>query len=250
MSSLVWPSLDTLHANARKVFRRGGGTRPEVLLVEISGRQAVLKDYARSDPWFRRLVGPASARREARALQLLDGVAGVPRLFGRPARDAVLLEYIPGVSARELKRGAFSPEFFERFYRLVENIHRRGVAHCDLRSTGNILVGPDGAPYAVDFVAHFKQGAWWNPLTRWIFRKFCEADRTAVARLKRSHAPELLTAAEQAALARDRNTPLERAARAVGKSIRNISRWLLTRRSSKVRPDVVLGKGVTHDKKE
>ena len=223
------PSLEELHRRAQRVFRRGGGTRPEVLLVEIDGQPAVLKDYARSDPWFRRLVGPLSARREARALERLDGLAGVPRLLGRPARDALLLEYIPGVTARELKRGAVSAEFFERFYRLVAAIHSRGVAHCDLRSTGNILLGPNGEPHAVDFVAHFKQGEWWNPLTRWIFRKFCHADRTAVARLKRSLAPELLTAQEQADLARDRNTPLERAARAVGKSIRNVSRWLLTR---------------------
>lgn len=250
MPSVPSPSLDSLHARAQKVFRRGGGTRPEVLLVEVDGKLAVLKDYAHSDPWFRRLIGPLSARREARALELLDGVAGVPRLLGRPARDAVLIEYVSGVSARELKRGSLTPEFFERFYRLVEDIHRRGVAHCDLRSTGNILIGPDGAPYAVDFVAHFKQGRWWNPLTRWIFRKFCEADRTAVARLKRSHAPELLTAAEQAALARDRNTPLERAVRVIGKGIRNLSRWLLTRRSSKVRPDAVLHKGVRYDDEE
>jgi predicted Ser/Thr protein kinase len=250
MSPFPRLSLEALHARAQKVFRRGGGSRPEVLLVDLDGRPAVLKDYAHSDPWFRRLIGPLSARREARALELLDGVAGVPRLFGRPARDAVLLEYVPGTTARELKRGELPPGFFDKFYRLVEDIHRRGVAHCDLRSTGNILVGPNGEPYAVDFVAHFKQGEWWNPLTRWIFRKFCEADRTAVARLKRSHAPELLTEQEQAALARDRKTPLERGARMVGKSIRNIGRWLLTRRSSKVRPDVVLGKGVTPDDKE
>jgi predicted Ser/Thr protein kinase len=224
------PSLEELHRRAQRVFRRGGGTRPEVLLVEIEGRPAVLKDYAHADPWFRRLIGPLSARREARALELLDGLTGVPRLLGRPAPDALLLEYVPGVTARELKRGALPAEFFERFYGLVAAIHARGVAHCDLRSTGNILIGPNGQPYAVDFVAHFKQGEWWNPLTRWMFRKFCHADRTSVARLKRSLAPELLTEQEQVALARDRNTPLERAARAVGKSIRNVGRWLLTRR--------------------
>ncbi len=230
MSFLQESTLDELHARAQRVFRRGGGTRPEVLLVEFHGKPAVLKDYARSDPWFRRLVGPLSARREARALRQLEGVAGVPRLLAIFGKEALLLEYIPGISARELKRGAFRPEFFERFYRLIEDIHRKGVAHCDLRSTGNILLGPDHAPYIVDFVAHFKRGRWWNPLTRWMYGKFCEADRVAVARLKRSFAPELLTADEKAALARDRKTPLERGARMVGKSIRHISRWLLTHR--------------------
>jgi len=224
-------TLDQLRAHTQKVFREGRGSRPEVSLVEFNGKTAVLKDYTRSDPRFRRLIGPTSARREARALQILDGVPGVPRLLARPAREAVLMEYVPGVSTREITRGALAPEFFERFYRLIEDIHRRGVAHCDLRSRGNILLGPGGQPYIVDFVAHFKQGEPWNPLTRWMFRKFCEADRTSVARLKQALAPELLTEGEQAALARDRKTPLERVARMIGKSFRNLSRWLLTRRA-------------------
>src|SRR3990172_9551284 len=141
--------VDELRAHTRKVFRHGGGTRPDVRLVEFDGKPAVLKDYAHSDPWFRRLVGPLSARREARALRQLEGAPGVPRLLATLGKDALLLEYIPGTSARELKRGAFRPEFFERFYRLIADIHRRGVAHCDLRSTGNILLGPGHKPYIV-----------------------------------------------------------------------------------------------------
>jgi predicted Ser/Thr protein kinase len=225
------PALNELRARTRKIFRKGGGSRPEVSVVEFNGDAAVLKDYTRSDPAFRRLIGPVSARREARALQLLDGVRGVPRFLLRPSRDAVLMEYVAGTSMSEVKRGGLAPEFFERFYRLVDEIHRRGVAHCDLRSRGNILLGPDGEPYIVDFVAHFKQGQRWNPLTRWMFGKFCEADRTAVARLKQALAPQLLTELEHAALARDRKTPLERLARMIGKSFRHLSRWLLTRRA-------------------
>lgn len=232
MSSPIFPpALDDLRAHTQKIFREGGGSRPEVSVVEFDGHAAVLKDYTRSDPKFRRLIGPMSARREAAALQLLDGVQGVPRFLARPAPDAVLMEYIPGVSMSELKRGQLAPEFFERFYRLVDDIHRRGVAHCDLRSRGNILLGPDGQPYIVDFVAHLKRGRRWNPLMRWVFGKFCEADRTAVARLKQALAPQLLTESEHAALARDRKTPLERVARMIGKSFRSLSRWLLTRKS-------------------
>src|SRR6266566_5928726 len=225
MSSHLSVVLGDLHARAQRVFRAGGGSRAEVALVEFDGQPAVLKDYTRSDPWFRRLVGPVSARREAQALRLLDGVPGVPRLLATLGRYALVLEYIPGASARELKRGAFAPAFFERFYRLVERIHERGVAHCDLRSAGNVLLGPGAEPYIVDFTAHFKRNRPWNPLTRWIYQKFCAADRTAVARLKKSHAPELLTAEELEWLARDRKTPLERGARMAGTSIRNVGRW-------------------------
>jgi predicted Ser/Thr protein kinase len=230
MTPLQGLSHKELRDHAVKTFRQGGGSRPDVLLIQVGGEEAVLKDYSRADPWFRRLVGPLSARREARALRQLDGVRGVPRLLRVVDREALLLEHVPGTSARHAPPGGLTPEFFERFYRLVERLHEAGVAHCDLRSQGNILVGADGEPHVVDFTAHFRRGRSWNVVTRWMYRKFCEADRVAVARLKRSHAPDLLTDAEKQALARDRNTPLERTARFIGKSVRNLSRWLLTRR--------------------
>ena len=231
MTSLQDLSLQELCARATKTFRHGGGSRPEVLLISSNGEQAVLKDFSKSDPWFRRVVGPLSARREARVLEQLRGARGVPRLLRRVGRDALLLEYIAGASAREAPPGGLTPPFFERFYRLVERLHESGVAHCDLRSQGNILIGADGEPHVVDFAAHFRRGRSWNPVSRWLYAKFCEADRVAVARLKKSHAPELLTETEIQALARDRKTWLERSARFIGKSVRNVSRRLLTKRT-------------------
>lgn len=223
-------SLVALRIRVVKTFRQGGGSRPDVLLVDASGTLAVLKDFSKTDPWFRRWVGPLSVRREARALRQLEGARGVPHLLRVFGREALLLEYIPGSNAKEVPAGGLTPQFFERFYRLVDRLHEHGIAHCDLRSQGNILVGTDGEPHVVDFAAHFRRGRTWNIAARWMYEKFCEADRVAVARLKRSHAPELLTDLEKQALARDRKTLLERGARLIGKSVRNASRWLLTRR--------------------
>src|SRR4030065_1501297 len=92
--------LEELRAHAVKTFRRGGCSRPDVLLIRTDGEQAVLKDDGSSDPWFRRVVGPLSARREARALAQLQGARGAPRLLRRVGRYALLLEYFPGGSAR------------------------------------------------------------------------------------------------------------------------------------------------------
>ncbi len=223
-------SLADLRTRVVKTFRQGGGSRPDVLLVDTRGALAVLKDFSKADPWFRRCVGPLSVRREARALKQLHGTSGVPELFQVFGGEALLMQYIPGANAKQVPAGGLTPQFFERFYRLVDRLHASGIAHCDLRSQGNILVGEDGEPHVVDFAAHFRRGRSWNVAARWMYQKFCEADRVAVARLKRSHAPELLTEAEKQALARDRKTLLERSARLIGKSIRNISRWLLTRK--------------------
>ena len=189
MGPLEELSLEELRAHTVKTFRQGGGSRPDVLLIKVGDEKAVLKDYSKADPWFRRLIGPLSVRREARALRQLESVPGVPRLLRIVNRDAMLLEYIPGTSAREVPAGGLTPQFFERFYRLVDRLHEFGVAHCDLRSQGNILVGADGEPYVVDFTAHFRRGRPWNAAARWMYGKFCEADRVAVARLKKESRP-------------------------------------------------------------
>jgi|GEM_PF-99134 hypothetical protein len=233
MPSLQDMPLETLHAHAVHTFRKGGGSRPEVVLVEAGGARAVLKDYSHADPGFRRLVGPLLVWREALALKRLAGQRGVPPLLHKFDGDAILVGHIEGQSAKQCPRGTIPPEFFERFYRLVDEMHARGVAHCDLRSEGNILVTPSGDPAFVDFVAHMGRPSWWNLPLRWAYARLCEADRVAVARLKRTHAPDALTPEELAALARDRNTPLERFARMLGKSIRNVTRLLLTRRVDK-----------------
>src|SRR3972149_6494271 len=102
MASLQDLSLEQLRAHTVKTFRRGGGSRPDVLLIRADGEEAVLKDFSRADPWFQRVVGPLSVRREARALRQLDGARGVPRLLRVVNRDALLLEYVPGTSAREV----------------------------------------------------------------------------------------------------------------------------------------------------
>ena len=64
MTSLQELSLEELRARATRTFRQGGGSRPDVLLIKVNGAEAILKDYGKTDPWFRRTVGPLSARRE------------------------------------------------------------------------------------------------------------------------------------------------------------------------------------------
>jgi len=79
-------------------------------------------------------------------------------------------------------------------------------------------------------VAHFVPGRPWNLFWRWAYAQLCEADRIAVARLKRRLAPELLTEQDNKNLERDRKHPLARVARFIGGSIRDISRLVLTKK--------------------
>jgi hypothetical protein len=233
MSALQELSLEDLRAHAVETFRQGGGTRPEVVLVQLGDETAVLKDYAFTDTWYRRFVAGFASRRELRALHRLQGIPGVPKVLRVLGSDAFLMEYLSGRIARGYRYRDNPPELIpEVFFPAAENLlnamHDRGIAHCDLRSRGNLLVTPEATPVALDFVAHYHRGARWNILDRWLFNRFCDADYTALARLKLRHAPHLLTEVDRAGLARDKKSGLERAARIFGKSTRWLVKTLLT----------------------
>jgi hypothetical protein len=56
-----------------------------------------------------------------------------------------------GTPMHEAAAGAADGRFFRRLERLVWRMHRRGMAHLDLRYRRNILVLDDGSPGVVDF---------------------------------------------------------------------------------------------------
>lgn len=206
-------------------FTKAGGSRPAVWLLERDGFKAVLKDYHACASAFGRTIGPLLVRRETRALAQLDGIRGVPRLLRVVDSHSFLMEHIAATRwKRRLGENQPRPDF-ARLAALVAEMHARGIAHCDMRSASNILIAADGEPYLVDFVAHFRRGAGWNPLRNWLFGQFCRADDSAVAKLKSRIAPDLLEPAERAML--ESRSGLDRLARFIGGSVRNLSRGLL-----------------------
>ena len=127
-----------------------------------------------------------------------------------------------------MQPGSLGNGFYAALREVVDGIHARGVAHCDLRSRGNVMLGEDGRPYIVDFAASAFRGRGINPFTRWLFNQFVLADRNAVLLVKQRLSPELLTEAEKDELTR--GLPYERPARLIGQSVRKLTRRLLTRR--------------------
>ncbi len=212
-----------------QTYRQGGGSRPDVLLLELDSHQAVLKDHNACDRLFGAMLGPLLASREARALRSLEGIAGVPSLYTRVGRRCLLMEHIPGTQLIRCGDNPAWEEFFARLQGLLRDMHTRGVAHCDLRSPTNTLVCVGNRPAVVDFVSCVFRGGRWNPLMSWVFGKFRDADRAAVIKLKLQVAPQLVTAAEARSL-RHRSI-VERIARWIGAAVRNASRWLLTERT-------------------
>lgn len=207
-------------------LRTAGGTRPDVRIVETENRRTVVKDFLRSDLLFRVLVGPILIRRESTALARMNSVEGVPQLLQRIDRHAMAIEHIDGAALRDFK-GNIPEGFFDELADVMRAAHSRGIAHCDLRSSGNVIITSDGKPKVIDFAACVMRGRGLNPFINFLFRQFTEGDLYAVLMLKRKHAPDQLRPEEIDRL----NTPLpyEELAKNIGCSVRNITRRLLTR---------------------
>lgn len=220
---------EAIESNTVDFYRTAGGTRPDLRLVRLGEKSLIVKDFKRSDLLFRRVVGPILIRREYGALRKLIGVQGVPQFAGRLDRYALAMQHIPGTSLDRISPGTLGSGFYAELTRVIIDMHSRGVAHCDLRSRGNVMLGDDGSPYVVDFAACVYRGRGLNPVTTWLFHQFALADRNAVLIIKQRLSPELLTDEEKAELAR--SLPFERPAKFIGENVRRLTRRFLTRRA-------------------
>ncbi len=222
-----WSTIDLaqIRQHSTTTYRKAHGSRPDVLLINIDGDEAVLKDYTHSDTWFRRLIAPLLVIREVRSLKKLDDVTGVPRLYHVYNRLCFLVESVNGIAASQMQKDTLDNDFFERMNKVLDDVHEKGVTHCDLRSAGNTLITEDHQPWLVDFVASIHQSSRWNIIGRWIFDQFVEADYGAVLKLKKRLAPELLTKEEIDQILHPHSI-VERIGRKMGRSVRFITRNL------------------------
>ena len=221
-------SLEELRAHATRSFREGGGSRPDVMLIEIDGHSAVLKDQNGADTAFALLVGPLLNWRECKALRKLAMVDCVPRLLHKPDKRSFLMAYHESEQITRLSTIEPNwPVFFDKLAAAIEQIHLAGVAHNDLRNPTNTLITPAGEPVLVDLVACYCRGQSWNFPNRWLFDKFCQVDKSAITKIKSRVAPELRN--EQDVIAEDIAGRPGMVVRSAGQFIRRLSRRLFTK---------------------
>ena len=170
----------------------GGGTDPAVVLVSIGDQIAVLKDYNRCHHWFARICGPILARRECKALEILESMPQIPQLLAKPDSRSLVIQYLPGTHIPKKVQSDDWSEFFLQLESTIAQMHALGVAHCDLRSRTNTLVTAEKSPVLVDFVACFCRGGRWNIFANILFKWLCKIDDSAVVKLKGLVNPELL----------------------------------------------------------
>lgn len=174
-------------------FQQGGGSSPEVLLIEINGEQAVLKDQNNTAKIFAALLGGVLTRREARALRQLASLESAPKLLSCPDSRSFLMSYQTSLPITEVDCSQIHwPDFLRQLSHAIDAMHALGITHNDLRNAENILVMPNGKPLLIDFAGCFWQGCRYNLVRRWVFNKLKQVDRSAITKLKLRHAPELL----------------------------------------------------------
>jgi hypothetical protein len=155
---------------------------------------ACIERDTRDARWWLRLAARRLAGREARALQAVRKVPGVPRLLdwdGRRLRRS----WLDGRPMQDAQPR--DPAYYREALRLVRRLHAAGIVHNDLAKEPNWLVAPDGSPAVVDFQLAMR------PRYRgWRFRALAYDDLRHLLKHKRSYCPDSLSARQRSILAR------------------------------------------------
>lgn len=172
------------------------------LKADSFGRIALMRDgdglFVRRDlahvPLWLRLPAWWLARREAQALRCVSGLAA-PQLLRWDGRR-LDRSYLDGAAMYQRPpRGDLA--YFRRARRLLQQLHRCGIAHNDLAKEANWLVLADGAPAVIDFQLAVRG----RPRSRWM-RLLAREDLRHLLKHKRTYCPQALTPVEQRLLKR------------------------------------------------
>lgn len=184
-------------------FHSSEATEVAALKADSFGRIALMRDrtglFVRRDlahvPLWLRLPAWWLARREARGLQQVDGLHDVPQLLRWDGRR-LDRSYMAGAAMYQAPPHG-DPAYFRQARRLLQQLHRRGLAHNDLAKEANWLVLADGRPAIIDFQLAVRGDA----RSRWM-RLLAREDLRHLLKHKRTYCPQRLTPVERRLLKR------------------------------------------------
>jgi hypothetical protein len=153
-----------------EMLHQGPAYKADVYIVEIDGKQIVVKDYA-SKPWWFRLIGRIELNHECNAYEWLGPMPGVPVFYGRIDANAMAIEKIEGtqiVTAENRFRDGRA--HLKSIRGVAGRFLAAGFFHLDLRSRRNVMLRADGQAMVFDLAGSF----WVPPGTWrfWLFRPF------------------------------------------------------------------------------
>ena len=188
------------------------GNQGLVYLYQMGGQRFVvkvahgrgLKGYVRR--WM--------LRREHTAYRRLEGFAGSPHCFGLLRERYLVLDYVDGVPLRQAQ--IEDPRlYFDTLFAYVQELHRRGVAHADLKRKDNLLVIDKRLPRLIDFGAAVVRKPGFAPINHYLYDLARRFDLNAWVKLKYDNRMHEMTPEDNAYYVR---TGIEIIARAVKRS--------------------------------
>lgn len=194
------PTRASIEASPRSDIHRGSWSKADIYLVETAAGPIVVKDFAaKAAPirWFGRL----QMSRECAAYRALRGVSGIASWYGRIDSHAMAMERLEGIPLRKYRKDDARQELLASLRTILDEVHRRGVIHNDLRGSDNTLVRSDGRVVLIDFAGAFmfRPGSFWHRL---LFRRLSRVDEAAYLKWKRILDPDALTPEEERFLRR------------------------------------------------
>lgn len=157
------------------------------MLVQVNGDRIVVKDFSARSQIVRNVIGRFSVSRECRAYEGLEGVTGIPVFHGRIDSYAFAYAFVQGRSLPSFERRSMPRSFFQALERLLDAVHDRQVAICDLHHRNVIAEERTGLPYLVDFSISLRRPPAWNLPGRWVFERSKRLDRFALMRIRRRY---------------------------------------------------------------
>ena len=182
------------HDDAVEITALKADSFGRISLMEGATGRFIRRDL-RFVPLWLRLPAWWLARREAAGLEAVDGLDAVPALLRWDGRR-LDRSYMSGAAMYQRPpRGDIA--YFRAARRLLQRLHRRGLAHNDLAKEANWLVLDDGSPAIIDFQLASRGHA----RSRWI-RLLAREDLRHLLKHKRMYCAEALTPVERRVLRR------------------------------------------------
>src|SRR5690606_23308025 len=180
-----WPPMSETLPQPIEVAALKADSFGRIALMRDTAGEFIRRDLRHVPAWLR-LPAWLLARREARALQAVHGLAAVPQLLRWDGRR-LDRSYMDGAAMYQRPpHGDLA--YFRRARRLLGELHRRGVAHNDLAKEANWLVLDDGSPAIIDFQLAVRG----HPRSRWM-RLLAREDLRHLLKHKRTYCPEAIT---------------------------------------------------------
>ena len=194
------------------------GYQGPVYLYEREGRRYIVKTAAVAG--LSGLLRRWMLRREYEAYKRLTNFAGSPRCYGLVDSRFLVLEYI---DAPSLRRGQIDDRraFFDTLFAQITELHRRGVAHADLKSKDNLFVIGGRIPCMVDFGAAMMRKSGFAPWNHFVYDLARRLDFNAWAKLKYEGRMDEITPEDRPYY---RRTAVEKVARAIKRSYARFKR--------------------------